>query len=60
MGLIKEPLNIDFYFDGKQMSEEDPKRVSEFIKKQKELEKRRLSKRNKQHSKRGNVNETLV
>ena len=42
MGLVKEPLNVDFYFDGRQMTEEDQKRVSVFIAKQKERKKRRL------------------
>jgi hypothetical protein len=35
MGLIQEPLNVDFYITGKQMIEEDQKRVSEFIREQK-------------------------
>jgi hypothetical protein len=41
MGLIEEPLNVDFYFDGRQMTNEDRKRVSELIVKQKELKQRR-------------------
>jgi len=28
MGLIKEPLSVDFYFDNRQMTDEDQKRVS--------------------------------
>ena len=32
MGLIREPLNVDFYCDGRQMTEDDHKRVSDFIK----------------------------
>jgi hypothetical protein len=39
MGLIKEPLNVDFYFDGKQMTDDDQKRVSEYIIQQKALKK---------------------
>ena len=39
MGLIKEPLNIDFYFDGKQMSDDDQKRVSLYIIQQKQAKK---------------------
>jgi hypothetical protein len=39
MGLVKEPLNVDFYFDGRQMTEEDQKRVSEFIARQKRVKK---------------------
>ena len=53
MGLIKEPLNVDFYFVGKQMTDEDQKRVSEYIKQQKDIEKPIASKRkhvNKQHA----------
>ena len=41
MGLIKEPLNVDFYFDDRQMTDEDQKRVSEFIAKQKTQKQRR-------------------
>ena len=33
MGLIKEPLNVDFYTTGQQITEEDQKRVSDYIKK---------------------------
>jgi len=43
MGLIKEPLNVDFYFDGRQMTAEDQKRVSEFIKRKKERKSKRGS-----------------
>jgi len=35
MGLIKEPLDVDFYFTGKEMTAEDQKRVSDYIRKQK-------------------------
>ena len=35
MGLIKEPLDVDFYFTGKEMTIEDQKRVSDYIRKQK-------------------------
>lgn len=50
MGLIKEPLNVDFYTTGKQMNEEDQKRVSEYIKKKKELKKKKQSKQaDKEH-----------
>ena len=44
MGLIKEPLNVDFYTTGKQMSEEDQKRVSAYIEKKKELKKKKQAK----------------
>ena len=40
MRLIKEPLCVDFYFENKQMTGEDQKRVSEFIAKQKVKQKR--------------------
>ena len=41
MGLIKEPLNVDFYFADRQMIDEDQKRVSGFIAKQKLVKQRR-------------------
>jgi hypothetical protein len=43
MGLIKEPLNVDFYFDGKQMTDDDQKRVSEYIIQQKASKKIKLN-----------------
>lgn len=48
--MIKEPKNIDFYTTGRQPSEQDFKRISEWIKKDKQrrlirTEKKRLSKR---------------
>ena len=42
MRLIKEPLNVDFYFEGKQMTDDDQRRVSEFIA-LKKIQKRRKS-----------------
>ena len=42
MGLIKERLNVDFYFEERQMTEEDQKRVNAFIDKQKGLKQRRV------------------
>jgi hypothetical protein len=47
MGLIKEPLNVDFYFDGKQMTDEDQKRVSAYIPQQKDKKKTPAQKRKK-------------
>ena len=38
---IKEHLNVDFYFDVRQMSDQDQKRVGEFIKKKKERKNQR-------------------
>ena len=35
MGFIKEPLDVDFYVTGKEMTTEDQKRVSDYIRKQK-------------------------
>ena len=35
MGLIKEPLDVDFYVTCKEMTAEDQKRVSDYIRKQK-------------------------
>lgn len=32
MGLIKEPLDVDFYVDPRPMTEEDEKAISDFIK----------------------------
>lgn len=45
MGLIKEPSHVDFYTTGKQMTEEDQKRVSEYIKKKKELKQKKQAKK---------------
>ena len=32
MGLIKEPLDVDFYVDPKPMTKEDEKAISDYIK----------------------------
>ena len=48
--MVKEPKNIDFYTTGKQPSDEDFMKISEWIKKNKEaakLRKRSSSKKNK-------------
>ena len=39
--MVKEPKNIDFYTTGKQPSEADFAKISELIKKNKEVAKRR-------------------
>jgi hypothetical protein len=39
MGLVKEPLGVDFYVTGKEMTVEDQKRVSDYIKQQKDKKK---------------------
>ncbi len=40
MGLIKEPINVNFYTTGKQMTDEDQKRVSEYLQREKVNKKR--------------------
>ena len=50
MGLIKEPLNVDFYTTGKQMTEEDQKRVSAYINRKKELKKKKQARQKNQKS----------
>lgn len=47
MGLIKEPLHVDFYTTGKQMTEADQKRVTEYIRKKKKLKKTKVAKQTK-------------
>ncbi|MDH5603683.1 MAG: hypothetical protein OEY51_07140 [Cyclobacteriaceae bacterium] len=32
MGLIKEPLDVDFFFDPKPLTKKDKKSISDFIK----------------------------
>lgn len=44
MGIVKEPNSVDFYTTGKQMTDADQKRVSEYIKKQKEAKKKKSQK----------------
>ncbi len=43
MGLIKEPLDVDFYVDPRPMTKEDQKAISDFIK----ADKLKHAKRNK-------------
>jgi hypothetical protein len=49
MGLIKEPLNIDFEFNPKPLSAEERQRISEYIKsyKARNLKKKSVSKQKK-------------
>lgn len=47
MGLIKEPLDVDFYVDPRPMTKEDQKAVSDYIK----ADKLRRSKMIKDHRK---------
>jgi hypothetical protein len=41
MGLIKEPIEIDFYVDPRPLTKEEEKRISDFIKADKKKSKRR-------------------
>lgn len=40
MGLIREPLDVDFTFINRPLTEEDQREISEYIKKQKEARKK--------------------
>ena len=44
MGIVKEPNNVNFCTTGKQMTDADQKRVSDFIKKQKESKNKKSQK----------------
>jgi hypothetical protein len=35
MGPIREPLDVDFYVDPRPLTEEDRRKISEFVRKQK-------------------------
>ena len=39
MGLIKEPLNVDFYVDPRPLTKEEQKMISDFIKADKQRRK---------------------
>ena len=41
MGLIKEPKDVDFYVDPRPLTKEEQKRISDFIKSDKNKSKRR-------------------
>ena len=43
MGLIKEPKNVDFYLEGRDMTEEEQIRVSNFIRQQREQQNLKVS-----------------
>jgi hypothetical protein len=45
MGLIREPLEVDFFFDPKPLNKKEQKMISDFIKADKE--KRRIRKTSK-------------
>jgi hypothetical protein len=34
---VKEPIGVDFYFDGREMTAEDQKRVSDYLQSRKKL-----------------------
>lgn len=40
MGILREPLEIDFFFDPKPLTKNDQKTISDFIKADKEKRKR--------------------
>ena len=48
MGLIKEPKDVDFYVDSRPLTIEEQKKISDFIKADKEKNKRK--KRTKIHT----------
>ena len=43
MGLIKEPLDVDFFFDPKPLTKNEQKLISDFIKADKEKRKNRTN-----------------
>jgi len=45
MGLIREPLDVDFFFDPKPLTKKEQQMISEFIRDDKE--KRKLKKKSK-------------
>jgi hypothetical protein len=48
MGLIREPLNVDFFVDPKPITEKEKKKISDFIKADKEKRKsKKTSKKGK-------------
>lgn len=49
MGLIKEPLEVDFFFDPKPLTEKEQKMISDFIKTDKEKRKRKVTKKTYTH-----------
>jgi len=46
MGLIKEPLDVDFYVDPRPMTKEDEKAISDFIKADKMKRSKKAGRRN--------------
>ncbi len=46
MGLIKEPLDVDFYVDPRPMTKEDEKAISEYIKADKLKRRKKIQQRN--------------
>jgi hypothetical protein len=50
MGLIKEPLDVDFVFDPRPLTEKERKMISDFIKSDK-LKRAKILDRQKKHQK---------
>lgn len=44
MGIIREPLDVDFVVDSRPLTEEDRKAISEYIKKYKEEQSKKQNK----------------
>lgn len=51
MGLIKEPLNVDFYVDPKPLTDEERKLISQHIREYKAKMKKRQSRKTKTKAK---------
>jgi hypothetical protein len=45
MGLIREPLEVDFFFDPKPLTKKEQKMISDFIKADKEKRKKKTQKK---------------
>jgi hypothetical protein len=61
MGLIKEPLDVDFFVDPQPLTKDEMEKISAFIeadkkhRKKKELNKRHIPKTNRLSSMKGNI-----
>lgn len=49
MGLIKETKNVDFYVDPRPLTDEEKKRISDFIKKDKQKREAKRKKKSENH-----------
>jgi hypothetical protein len=54
MGLIREPLEVDFFFDPKPLTKNEQKMISDFIKKDK------AKRKHKKISKKGTYTQQMV